>query len=129
MVARRLAALAPALRVVEHEGEPVDLIDAWAEQDEVIVVDAVSRAPRPARSTASTLGGAAWRRAVPGSTHALGVAEAIELGRALGRLPGGCWCSGSRAGASGRAPASRPRSSGPPSVWSQELRDRLFPAG
>jgi hydrogenase maturation protease len=81
-VARRLGG-----RVLE--GEPIALVDALDGEDEVTVVDAVSsgappgtlyvfqagRLPLPAR-----LFGAS-------STHALGLADAIELARSLGRLP------------------------------------------
>lgn len=88
VVARRLAELAPGLRVAERAGEPVDLIDAFADQDEVILIDAVESGARPGTIHRVDAG----LRKLPselfrGSTHALGVAEAIELGRALGRLP------------------------------------------
>jgi hydrogenase maturation protease len=88
VVARRLAALAPALRVAERGGEPVDLIEAWADQDEVILVDAVESGARPGTihridAVESSLADGPRR----GSTHALSVSEAIELGRVLGRLP------------------------------------------
>jgi hydrogenase maturation protease len=88
VVARRLAELAPGLRVAERAGEPVDLIDAFADQDEVILIDAVESGAPPGTIHRVDAG----RRELPaelfrGSTHALGVAEAIELGRVLGRLP------------------------------------------
>ncbi len=68
-------------------GEPSELMDAWASADPVILIDAVvtgaplgtvhvwdaQHLPRFGSST--------------GSTHGLGVAEAIELARALDRLP------------------------------------------
>ena len=71
-----------------HGGEPVDLIHEWADEDEVILVDAVDSGAPPGtvhRIDAADPGVGA----VPshGSTHALGVAEAIALGRALGQLP------------------------------------------
>lgn len=83
IAARRLGGL-------EHEGDPVALLDMWREADVAVVIDAVSSgaepgtvhrfdatsAPLPARLRGST------------SSHALGLAEAIELGRTLGRLPG-----------------------------------------
>ena len=72
-----------------HEGDATGLLDAWEGADLAIVIDAVrsgadpgtihrldaSAAPLPARLRTST------------STHAIGVGEAIELARALGRLP------------------------------------------
>ena len=83
IAARRLGGL-------EHEGDPVALLDVWRGADVAVVIDAVSSgadpgtvhrfdatsAPLPARLRGST------------SSHALGLAEAIELGRTLGRLPG-----------------------------------------
>ena len=45
------------------------------------------RAPRPGRCTASTRARDAAAARGGASTHGLGLAEAIELGRALGRLP------------------------------------------
>ena len=88
VVARRLAALAPALRVAEREGEPVDLIDTWADQDEVILVDAVESGARPGTIHRIDAAERGLADAPPrGSTHALSVAEAIDLGRVLGRLP------------------------------------------
>jgi hydrogenase maturation protease len=88
-VARRIRDGAPeGVRVIEREGEPIDLLDDWSEVDEAIVVDAVSSGASPGTvhrlDAANTpLPTALFR----GSTHALGLAEAVELGRALGRLP------------------------------------------
>lgn len=85
LVAERLRALGIAAEACS--GEISDLIEAWARADDVIVIDAVvSGAPAgtvhvwdgqhpPAFATSG------------GSTHGLGVAEAIELARALDRLP------------------------------------------
>ena len=88
-VARRLLELAPAgVEVLEVEGEATALMDAWNGDDRVVVVDAAQSgaaagtvrrfdaraAPLPVRFLRS-------------STHAFGVADAIELARALGRLP------------------------------------------
>ncbi len=70
-------------------GEPIGLVEALDGEDEVVLVDAVaSDAPAgtvhafDASSTPlpGTLFGAS-------STHALGLAEAVELARSLGRLP------------------------------------------
>jgi hydrogenase maturation protease len=89
VVARRLRdARLSGVRVVEHEGEPLDLIEEWSGADEVIVVDAVSSGAEPgaihrldARSTRLPA------ELFNGSTHALSVAEAVELARVLERLP------------------------------------------
>ena len=88
-VARLVRARADAsLRVVEHEGEATALLDAWDGAEEVVVVDAVRSGAPP--GTVHTLDPVA--RPVPAelfsvSSHVLGVADAIELARAIGRLP------------------------------------------
>jgi hydrogenase maturation protease len=90
VVARRLRERAlPAVRVIEHEGEPLDLLEQWSGADAAIVIDAVNSRAEPGTihrvdALAAKLPGELFR----GSTHALGVAEAVELGRALERLPG-----------------------------------------
>jgi hydrogenase maturation protease len=90
-VARRLAARAPAaLRVVEHDGDGLDLLLALESAARVVVVDAVA-SPDAAAGTVHRWD--AGREALPvapfaaTSTHALGVPHAIELARVLGRLP------------------------------------------
>jgi len=113
-VARRARAMArpgsrggpaPAIGFREHEGETLALLAAWEGAGAVVIADALhgggpvgalhrfdaSRGPLPARLESSS------------STHAIGVADAIELGRVLGRLPprvvvygvtGGCFDAG-----------------------------------
>jgi len=89
-VARRLhLADPPGVKILEQEGEPTSLIEAWSEVDEALVVDGVSSGSEPGtlhRFEASE--GPLPAELFKPSTHALGVAEAIELGRELGRLPG-----------------------------------------
>jgi hydrogenase maturation protease len=78
----------PRLHVVEHEGEATALLDLWAGADDVVVVDAASSGAPP---------GAVHRidpvsEPIPAglfsvSSHVLGVADAVELARAVGRLP------------------------------------------
>jgi len=68
-------------------GEPSELMEAWSGFDDVIVIDAVV--------TGAPVGAVhVWDAQHPlrygkpaGSTHGLGVAEAIELARALDSLP------------------------------------------
>jgi hydrogenase maturation protease len=89
VTARRMRELAPAgVDVRELEGEPVSLVEAWGGADSVFVVDAVRSGGAPGtvhrldatdEPLPATLSAA--------STHTLGVGEAIELARALGRLP------------------------------------------
>ena len=89
LVARRLRDLAgPGVEVLEVEGEPTRLIEMWQDADAVVVVDAV-RSGAPA-GTVSRFDAAAAPLPVSagaGSTHALGLGEAIELARTLDRLP------------------------------------------
>jgi hydrogenase maturation protease len=88
-VARRLALVRPAgVRVMEEEGEPASLIEAWAGVAEALVVDGVSSGAEPGTlhrfdATEAPLAAELFRP----STHALGVAEAVELARELDRMP------------------------------------------
>jgi len=85
------AALAmPAeLAVLEYEGEPLGLLELWEGARGAVLVDAIRSGAAPGtihRVDAS-------REPIPAplrgssSTHAVGVGDAIELARALGRLP------------------------------------------
>ena len=104
-VADRIRVTAPpGIEVLRHEGEPVSLIDTWDRARAVYLVDAVSSGGEPGNVyrfdvTAEPL----VARLRPRGTHALGVADTIELARALGRLPrrlvsygieGGCFATG-----------------------------------
>jgi hydrogenase maturation protease len=86
-VARRLRDQ-PGISVCVHEGEAVDLLEAWRGLDAVVLVDTVRsgasagtihRIDAGAEPLALTL-----RRA---SSHTIGLGEAIELARTLGELP------------------------------------------
>jgi hydrogenase maturation protease len=88
-VADRLRAVLPeGVEVTVCEQEPTRLIDSWRGAGAAVVVDAVASGAEPGtlhRFDAS-------EEPVPAtvfrsSTHAFGVAEAIELSRALGTLP------------------------------------------
>ena len=84
----RSARLREGVRVIEREGEPTDLIEELDAAGEVIVVDAVRSGAEPGtvhRVDALTqpLPDALGRT----SSHAFGIADTIELARALGRLP------------------------------------------
>ena len=88
-VARRLDRELPrGVRVLEREGEPTGLLDAWQGEREVVLVDAVSSGAKPGTvhrldAIAAPLPAELFRA----STHHMSVAEAVELARALGRLP------------------------------------------
>lgn len=89
-VAQRLRELVPEdVDVVELEGEPVTLVQAWEGADEAYVVDAVSSGAEPGTvhrvdATETPLP----RELSNASTHLFGVGESVELARSLGRLPG-----------------------------------------
>ena len=78
------------VRLVELDGEPVGLIQAWQGSDRVVIVDAV-RSLQPAgtihRFSADGLDGVTADGVRLGGGHLLGLGEAIHLARALGRLP------------------------------------------
>ena len=88
-VARSLAGSLPeGAELLEREGEPTALIEAWEGAEAVWLVDAVASGAAP--GTVHRLD--ASERELPGelfrtSTHHVGLAEAVELARALGRLP------------------------------------------
>ena len=74
--------------MLEREGEPASLIDALAGAETVWLADAISSGAaagtvRRLDATAAELPRELFRT----STHHLGLAEAVELARALGQLP------------------------------------------
>lgn len=85
-VAERLAAQGrPAIAC---RGETTQLMDAWAGHDHVIVVDAMRSGVAPGTlRRIDAHDGPFPTQAFTGSTHSFGLAEAIELARALGSLP------------------------------------------
>ncbi|MEV5408756.1 hydrogenase maturation protease [Thermopolyspora sp. NPDC052614] len=85
-VARRLRPLLPpGVDLVESDGDPAEIIDAWRGRPLAVVVDAVvSHAPPGTVHRHEGLDPPVTSRH---SSHSLGLAEAAALGRALGRLP------------------------------------------
>ncbi len=86
--ARKLGRLFSGARVYESCGDPASLIDAWHADDIVIAIDAVTTGGKPGTihrfdAVAKPLPAEFFRT----STHILGLAEAVELARALSRLP------------------------------------------
>jgi hydrogenase maturation protease len=76
------------VEVVPCELEPSRLIEAWDGAASAFVVDAVeSGAATGTLQRFDASESAVPARAFRSSTHAFGVGEAIELARALGRLP------------------------------------------
>lgn len=88
-VAQQLQALQlPGLEVREASGEGASLMDQWSGWRQVILVDAVISGSEP--GTLFELN--AFTQSIPASlfatsTHAFGVAEAVEMARMLGQLP------------------------------------------
>ena len=79
----------PEVTVVERV-EPAGLIDAWAGAGLVVVTDAVRSGEPPGTvHVLHACHGPLPVRTGAGGTHGLGLAEVIELGRTLQRLPSG----------------------------------------
>lgn len=100
-VAHAVAALGPAGVVVSEHEDPTDLIELWSGAAAVVVVDAVRSGAQPGSvavletgAAAGRLPQSAWSEAGRGGTHAFGLAAAVELSRALGRLPARLWVVG-----------------------------------
>lgn len=92
-VARAVALRVSGVVVVDHE-DPTGLLDLWSGHPLVGVVDAVRSGAAPGTVHVFTTGpegppvpASSWLAAGAGGTHAIGLAEMVELGRALGRLP------------------------------------------
>jgi len=88
-VARRIGELAlDDVSVIETSGEGTQLIEAWQGASRVVVVDAVCSGSPPGTvhcfdAIAQKIPAELFRY----STHTIGVAAALELARALDRLP------------------------------------------
>jgi hydrogenase maturation protease len=92
-VARLLRPLLPAhVALLESDGDPAEIVDAWAGAPLAVVVDAVVSGAPP--GTVHHQAGLDARAGSRPSSHALGLADAIALGRALGRLPADLACYG-----------------------------------
>jgi hydrogenase maturation protease len=89
VVAKRLQERTPhGTTVITHEGEGVSLMERLAGAGSAILIDAMSSGAEPGAvrrfdANARPLPVRAFRH----STHAFGVADALELGRALQQLP------------------------------------------
>lgn len=92
IVAQRLAGrVPPDVRVLEHDGEATSLLEYLGEADTVYLIDAaVSGAAPGTIRRFDCVGKPLPRGALQMSTHGIGPSEAIELARALGRLPTRC---------------------------------------
>ena len=80
--------LGPETDLVVLDGEPSRILDAWSGADAAIVVDAMRSGAEP--GTVSTFEVGVDPLPLPGqigSTHSLGLAQAVDLAKALDRLP------------------------------------------
>jgi hydrogenase maturation protease len=78
------------MRIVEHEGEPSALLDLWRDGEDGVLVDAVRSGAGPGTvHRLDAVAGPLPADLFATSTHHLSVADAVELARALGRLPRG----------------------------------------
>lgn len=90
LVARRLRGMvSPGVRVVECSGEVLELMDCWEGSETVIIVDALYGDAGPGTVYRFDV---ADNHPVPDrfftySTHDINVSQALELARALKRLP------------------------------------------
>jgi hydrogenase maturation protease len=75
----------PGVDVIVLDGEPGRLLDAWDGADVAVVVDAMRVGYAPGHVEILDAG---LPFGAQGSSHGLGLAEALALGRRLDRLPG-----------------------------------------
>jgi hydrogenase maturation protease len=89
VVVRLLQRKLPAgVQAAACEGEPVSLLAAWEGHERAIVVDATESGAEPGTIRRIAAHEGPLPPALGGSsTHLLGLADAVELARALGRLP------------------------------------------
>ncbi len=80
-----LGADGPDADLLTLDGEPGRLVAAWEDRSRVVVVDAIVTGDPPGTVHCVTTGFAG--RGAAASSHGNGIAEAVALGRALGRLP------------------------------------------
>jgi len=91
LVVRRLHALGVetlGIEIMERSGESFSLMDCWLGVEHVILVDATAPRGTPGQVQVwDTHSDRLPEDVFPCSTHAFGVREAVELARALNRLP------------------------------------------
>jgi hydrogenase maturation protease len=77
------------IEVSEQLCEPSDLLEAWQGRDAVVLVDTMRSGEAPGTIRRFDVSGEPLPASLRGSvsTHGFGLHEAIELGRALHRLP------------------------------------------
>ncbi|MGY0490631.1 hydrogenase maturation protease [Streptomyces sp. WG-D5] len=81
--------LPPGTTLATCDGEPGRLLGRWENAALAVVVDAAhAEPPHPGRVHRLELADEALARPGSTSSHGLGLGEAVELSRVLGRLPG-----------------------------------------
>ncbi len=87
--ARRVREASPAgVTVLEESGDGTALMEAWDGADVVVLIDAVRSGAAPGTiHRLDARAGPLPTGFFPSSTHAIGPVGAVELSRALGRLP------------------------------------------
>jgi hydrogenase maturation protease len=89
LVARRLAGrVPPEVTILERAGDMIGLLEDWTGRDAAVLIDAAAPITAPGSIHRIDL----LRESLPvglslASTHAFGVADAVELARVLGQLP------------------------------------------
>ena len=91
-VMRRLRCMVPGdVVLVEHDGEGAALIERFEGAASAFLVDACSSGAQPGTVRRFDVAQTPLPREALGlSSHGLGLAEAVELARALGQLPRSC---------------------------------------
>jgi hydrogenase maturation protease len=75
--------------ILESDGDPVTMMDSWAGADRAILVDTMVSGAVPGTVRRIDLTEARLPASMQmASTHSMGAADAVELARAMGRLPG-----------------------------------------
>jgi hydrogenase maturation protease len=78
----------PGVNLIISDGEPSRLIDLWEGAELAIVIDAIRSEPAtPGRIYQFTVDRAVAEPGTSASSHGLGLGDAVELGRTLGRMP------------------------------------------
>jgi hydrogenase maturation protease len=90
-VARALRALLDGVEIIEEEGEATSVLARLEGADAAFIVDACVSGRAPGEIRRFDLGeGPLPQTGFGASTHGFGLAEALELARALGALPRRC---------------------------------------
>jgi len=73
---------------VRTVNDPFDIVDAWGFADRAVIIDATRGSSVPGAVTVFDIAAGSFPPPFPSSSsHGLGLADAVALGKALGRLP------------------------------------------